>query len=73
MVHNQALHTELGTRHKSNLKIRLNDVMWHGVHPHVRNVVEQVFLVRVKLKQEHERGFAVLVFIYDFLLFFSYF
>ena len=46
--------------------------MWHGVYPHVRNVVEQVFLVRGKLKQEHEQGFAFPVFIYDFLLFYYF-
>ncbi len=32
----------------------------------VRNIVEQVFLVRVKLKQEHEQGFAVPIFNDDF-------
>ena len=44
--------------------------MWHGLYVHVRNVVEQVFLVRVKLKQEHEQGFSYTVFI-DFFLFFG--
>lgn len=35
-------------------------------------LAEQVFLVQGKLKQEHEQGLAVSVFIDDFL-FFSYF